>query len=268
MNILIVYSDKKYEPAKKFCSFTGRYIARFDKVITYSPEDIDPIFAIENENILSNKRGIGLWLWKPYFIKRTLDIVKDGDYVFYADSGTFFVKNCRYIINTIDETDVWCYDLPFLEKQFTKKKVIQALECDTEKFKESCQISATLLCFRKSKFSLSLVNEWLELCKNETLLGPSDNKENEDPLFISHREDQSILSLLLKKRNVKPHLIPHGSLKSPELYFPANVILQNIEHPLEYPVCILIHKRANVSLYTILKKTIVLLFPHQFVKRW
>lgn len=267
MNVLIVYSDKKFERAKQFCALTGRHIARFDKVIKYSPEDIDPDFTKENEKILAQKRGAGLWLWKPYFIKKTLEVVNTGDYVFYADSGSFFLRNCKNIINTIDETHVWCYDLPFLEKQFTKKKVFQALGCDTSEYRESCQICATLLCLKKSDFSLSLVNDWLDLCKNEELLGPANDSENEDNLFISHREDQSILSLLLKKRNIKPHLNPGGSLKLPKSGIP-NVLIQALEHPIEYPVCVAIHKRTKVTLLIFLKKVIVLFFPNQFVKRW
>ena len=32
MKILINYADKQYEPARKWNTLTGRYIARFDKV--------------------------------------------------------------------------------------------------------------------------------------------------------------------------------------------------------------------------------------------
>ena len=35
MKILINYADKQYEPARKWNTLTGRYIARFDKVYEY-----------------------------------------------------------------------------------------------------------------------------------------------------------------------------------------------------------------------------------------
>ena len=45
MKILINYADKQYEPARKWNTLTGRYIARFDKVYEYTPNDIDQSFA-------------------------------------------------------------------------------------------------------------------------------------------------------------------------------------------------------------------------------
>lgn len=45
MKILINYADKQYEPARKWNTLTGRYIAKFDKVYEYTPNDIDQSFA-------------------------------------------------------------------------------------------------------------------------------------------------------------------------------------------------------------------------------
>mgnify|MGYP001244360140 CR=1 FL=1 len=75
MKILINYADKQYEPARKWNTLTGRYIARFDKVYEYTPNDIDQSFAKLHHDILSQKRGNGLWLWKPYFVNKLCLIV-------------------------------------------------------------------------------------------------------------------------------------------------------------------------------------------------
>lgn len=45
----------------------------FDKIILYLPTDIDKKFYEKNKNILSQKRSGGYWLWKPYFIVKTLE---------------------------------------------------------------------------------------------------------------------------------------------------------------------------------------------------
>ena len=37
--------------------------------------------------IEKNKRGYGYWLWKSYIIKKTMDMMKDGDILLYLDSG-------------------------------------------------------------------------------------------------------------------------------------------------------------------------------------
>ena len=99
MKILINYADKQYEPARKWNTLTGRYIARFDKVYEYTPNDIDQSFAKLHHDILSQKRGNGLWLWKPYFVNKVLSNCSDGDIIFYCDLGSFFIEggggNCK-----------------------------------------------------------------------------------------------------------------------------------------------------------------------------
>lgn len=64
-----------------------------DNVIEYSKEDIEPGFIEKNRSIMSNPRGFGLWLWKPYFIQKTLKSMKDGDWLFYVDGCTIFIND-------------------------------------------------------------------------------------------------------------------------------------------------------------------------------
>ena len=107
MKILINYADKQYEPARKWNTLTGRYIARFDKVYEYTPNDIDQSFAKLHHDILSQKRGNGLWLWKPYFVNKALSDCSDGDIIFYreGDNRKSFRKTAsirlRYTITRI-----------------------------------------------------------------------------------------------------------------------------------------------------------------------
>ncbi|GHT01444.1 hypothetical protein FACS189421_14080 [Bacteroidia bacterium] len=48
------------------------------------------------------------------------------------------------------------------------------------------------------------IRKWLELCQNETLIFPKEKDEREDELYVTHREDQSILSVLAKKEGIVP----------------------------------------------------------------
>ena len=79
MKILINYADKRYEPARKWNTWTGRHIAHFDKVCEFYPADIEKEWADEHSEILSHQRGNGLWLWKPYFVNKVMDECADGD---------------------------------------------------------------------------------------------------------------------------------------------------------------------------------------------
>ena len=74
-----------YSKYRKICSKSARWIGRADNVIEYSASDIEPSFIEKNKSIMSKKRGFGLWLWKPYFINKTLKQMNDGDWLFYVD---------------------------------------------------------------------------------------------------------------------------------------------------------------------------------------
>ena len=66
MIVAINYANLKYKKAQYFNSRTAIHKGKAEKVISYSPKDIDPDFWNNNRKILSKKRGNGYWLWKPY----------------------------------------------------------------------------------------------------------------------------------------------------------------------------------------------------------
>ena len=41
MNILINYADKNYKQAQCLNSWTGKILGKFDKVLSFGPDDID-----------------------------------------------------------------------------------------------------------------------------------------------------------------------------------------------------------------------------------
>ena len=93
MRIFITFGDNKFKKARKFSAKMAKLRGGFDKVIEYTPEDIDPAFKREHEDIFSIKRGYGLWLWKPYIIWKTLnEVANEGDLVFYADAVLFLLE--------------------------------------------------------------------------------------------------------------------------------------------------------------------------------
>ena len=91
MNYLINYADLAFYESRKQNSLSGIEMG-FDAVIQYKKEHIDEEFLTKNELILSRQRGAGYWLWKPYFIAKTLREVQEGDIVFYSDAGSRFIN--------------------------------------------------------------------------------------------------------------------------------------------------------------------------------
>lgn len=87
--ILISYANAPYQKAQALLCKTAKK-AGFTEWIAYGPEDVDEGFRNAHSDIFSFERGDGLWLWKPYLILKTLNAVKDGNIVFYCDSGACF----------------------------------------------------------------------------------------------------------------------------------------------------------------------------------
>jgi hypothetical protein len=205
MKILINFSDEKFRKSQIYNSLSAIKFGNFDKVIEYSPKDIDLNFKNKYSKIFSNKRGFGLWLWKPYFILKTLKELNDGDYLFYCDSGAYFLNDIDYLIRlSIDNNQsIIGFDLPLIERQFTKRLVFSSMSYYDY---SSNQILATYILFKKDINSLNFVNEWLNLCTDENLLDPVSTNEqsiiNEYDDFVSHREDQSLFSILYKKNEL------------------------------------------------------------------
>jgi hypothetical protein len=61
-------------------------------------------------------------------------------------------------------------------------------------------LGSGLFFVKNNKFGKDLINQFVELSKNEHFLNDSTSSNQEYNEFIAHRHDQSILSLLVKLR--------------------------------------------------------------------
>ncbi len=206
MKTFITYSDDSFIKQRNFAVAMAQLIGNFDKVIAYKPEDIDKEFYELNKKILSAKKGGGFWLWKPYFIYKTLNSLNDGDYLFYADAGSFFLKSVDALIIKLENNnqDIMGFELPLIESQWTKKELFINMNCEDDKFIQSNQLMASFFLIKRSDFSLNFFKEYLVYSSNEeNITGIFSNNLSQYDEFIDHRQDQSIFSLLYKKNNLK-----------------------------------------------------------------
>lgn len=193
----------------------------FDEIKAYSKKDIDNQFYNEYKNILEQSRGAGYWLWKPYFINKKLEELNEGDYLFYSDSGVFFRKNVDVLIEVLEKNDqdIMGFQLPLIESQWTKKELIHDMDCNKARFTESNQILASYILIKKTNFSISFFQEFLDVSCNEiNITDKYDNSVKQDDDFIEHRHDQSIFSLLYKKYSLIPFKDPTQFGKYPGGY--------------------------------------------------
>jgi hypothetical protein len=244
--VLINYADDLFIKSQKKNSKTGKKNGLFDEIISYHPKDIDNDFRKKNRDILTQKRGGGFWLWKPYFIKKTLETLKNGDFLFYCDSGSYFINSISEIILlSIDKKqDVIPFELIHFEKEWTKRDAFVLMDCDTEKYFETKQRLASFVLIRKSETSMNFVNQWLDYAQDERILTDRENQCGfENYLeFKQHRHDQSIFSLLTKKFEFKAYRDPSEYGNSLEESYPDSKYKQFIVHTRE----------RNYSLYKLI----------------
>lgn len=199
----ITYSNDKYEFNRQRLNKIAETC--FDKIISYSPKDIDLNFYENNKFILEQPRGIGYWLWKPYVISKTLETMSDNDVLLYLDSGDIFTPAiCNYINDKIITNDLILVPSSNIQKTYTKRDCFYYMDCDTEEYWKCTQIEAGIIIIKKTDFSKKIVNEWLNYGENPNIITDLPNicgLENSFD-FKDHRHDQSILSNLAYKYNI------------------------------------------------------------------
>ena len=206
MKIFLTSSNALYQRSRDFNARCALKYGKFDRVIIYdNDKDIDDDFMEKNKEILSIKRGAGLWLWKIYFVHKALmEECAEGDILFYLDAAGFFFRNVSPLISSMSD-DIFAVALPYIEEEFTKAETFQLMDLDEDKYKKTNQFQASYMAFRKSERSVNFVNEWLKYGQDINIISPFHNKGAQIDEFHDHRMDQSIFSLLCKKYSISNH---------------------------------------------------------------
>ena len=202
--VTISYGDSKYEKQLEFNGKSAFEFAKADEFYGYTPNDIDEDFKKKNEYILSKGRGNGYWLWKPYFLYKTLtEKLNYGDFLIYSDAAIIYVDLAQKLVDFLNEknVDMYLHRLPHLEKQYTKRDAFILLGVDAPFYAETGQFNAAFQIYRKTKFTEFFLKEYLYYAQDKRIITDDGNEMGVDNYegFRDHRHDQSILSLLTKK---------------------------------------------------------------------
>lgn len=192
--------------AKSWSEYGGKRIANearryFDHVITYRKTDLGEDFIRENAAHFQHKRGAGYWMWKPRVAQITLALMKEGDDLMYADTGCEIRSSPAPLFALLNEQDIACFHLQDFhpDKRWTKRDLSVALNMTSRDVLDSSQRLATFFLLRKNNQTVAFVDEWLMYNKQLHLIDDTPSVEPNDPIFVEHRHDQSIWSLLTKK---------------------------------------------------------------------
>jgi hypothetical protein len=206
MKILLNYASGKFLESQFKNSQSG-LAAGFNVVYQMSDAEIDSNFYENNKTILSQKRGAGYWLWKAYFVNKIIQTLSETDVLFYADSGSIFIKKMdsifKHIQNDRRGVIAFCMAGGHIEKLWTKRDLFTHMKLNESKYTDTPQRMASFMAFRGTKFAKDLCKEYLNLATNKHLITDEPNQDGwVEAGFHDHRHDQSIWSLLTKKYDV------------------------------------------------------------------
>lgn len=153
----ITFTDNNYKKSAKLNLLSAKLLGKAEKVKVYGPSDIDENFREENQKLLSQKRGAGYWIWKPYIIMKTLEECSVGDYVMYLDAGAYYVRKIQYLIDNMEKvgTEVFLSSILLPNKDWCKRDAFIQCGCDIPECVNSHQIEATYILVKRGNNPLN-----------------------------------------------------------------------------------------------------------------
>ena len=195
---------------------TALETGNFDTAKIYTMNDIDPFYKNHNSHLFKQQKGSGYWCWKPYIILKHLTQMDEGDILCYNDSKYLWLKNVRDFENNIltNNNNIGIYsnkpnDRKYIEKEWTKFDAYVLMNVrNTPNITNTPQAWAGFILLRKNIETIVFISEWTTFVQDPRIITdiPSKFGQN-DKSFHENRHDQTILSLLCKKRNIPFHTI-------------------------------------------------------------
>jgi len=175
----------------------------------YTEKHIEPSWYQAHKSILSQARGAGYWLWKPYFILKTLMEVPEDDIVIYVDSGAMLSKPIDSLVNHLQHNDMVVFRNHHKNKGYVKHGLLEMMNMYNNKTLEAYQLQASFILVRNTQHARDFIKKWLEWCENEKALTDSAPTVTEYYNYVEHRHDQAILSLLYLQAPDRIMVLPY-----------------------------------------------------------
>jgi hypothetical protein len=195
-------------------------------------KDLDFSFREKHQTFIqSHPRLYGYAIWKPYIILTELSKLNENDILVYVDSGANIISSVegnrmidRLYQELLSDKEICMIirDIPFYERAWSKMdcllQISKYYNIPSNDLRQLCfntfenQRESGMLLFKKTDMSLKMVNDWYTLMTAYSNIDDSPSSTANDPSFVEHRHDQSVLSMISKIHNrhciVKRDLFP------------------------------------------------------------
>jgi len=182
----------------------------FDVIEGHNLKDLAHDLAVGDKDFIEkNRKEVGFCIFKPFSIQKHLRDNPEVDLVVYLDAGSEINRNISsrqvfdFYLEEVKISGFLGFQLDNLERHWTKADLFKLLNTPF-KDQNSGQIAGGHLLFTR-EFATKHCQDWLEIMRRENYhyLDNSPSVHPESDGFISHRYDQSISSLLLKRYSAR-----------------------------------------------------------------
>ena len=198
---LVTYGTPNYRKSLDRLVSQAESICVFDEIRVFTPELLSD--ELKSSVVIKEKRGGGLWSWKPDILFTTMQQSDDGDIIVYCDAGCSVYKSNEWnkIFKIMEDHDLLAQRIFARTEQWTRIEIMQLFEANGPYWGKCYQYQATMV-IKNSAFSRRFVKEWRDLMIMNPLLvmdvSPEDMKK-QLPQFIENRHDQALYSALVYK---------------------------------------------------------------------
>ena len=222
--IVISFADSRFQSSIDRLKRQARAHQGIYKFCGYTEKNLPTSISTAIENRLKPTRGFGYWIWKPFIIFYHLELLRHDEILIYIDAGCNIVAQrksnisiirlCRFIYNSRDGIGLFRKPLDkedgsnegyYREENWTKEDIFSHFNVKkSDEIRNSAQIISGVLIIKKTDTSLRLVRDWRDtMFRYPNLVDDSQSEKINASNFIENRHDQSILSILSKKRGLK-----------------------------------------------------------------
>lgn len=223
---LLTFADSRMTTSAKLCCLSASKMG-VDVCWPQSPDTITQEFRDMNAEIFKHDRGYGYWVWKPYFIYKSMLNCQDGDILIYSDAGVEFIQPVQYIIDKMDE-DIFFFTNTFKQVEWTKGIILDTIlpEWRDGRYNNNMQVQASNIFIKVNDKTKNFFKEYLLYCQMPGLITDEQSPTENFPTFAENRHDQSILCALQIKYGYKLHWFPsetahHIHDRTPDDHYPA-----------------------------------------------
>lgn len=178
-----------------------------DSVVRCDRSSLDPAFRRLHERVLSERRGDGYWLWKPYIIDAALSSLPDGEVLFYVDADQRFTRPVKEACaRALAHQRIFFRQLPpqYPEQHWTKADAFYYFGVLGEVgIRTTPQFEANRLILAAGPETRRFVRAWLAACCAGALITDEPGRIDNFSGFREHRHDQSMFSLGAKTAGLR-----------------------------------------------------------------